>query len=82
LLVTLYQLLSLSTYGSLQTMKFSDTLLKYLLEIEMIQMLRIKLARWILGKHCPCYQMGYHNMVDFQQRSADQLAKSQQRSQL
>ncbi|MBU3548758.1 MULTISPECIES: hypothetical protein [unclassified Polynucleobacter] len=46
----------------------------------MVQKLRIKLARWILGKHCPCYQMGYHSMVDFQQRSADQLAKSQERS--
>jgi len=46
----------------------------------MIQKLRIKLARWILGKHCPCYQMGYHTMVDFQQRSADQIAKSQARS--
>ncbi len=45
----------------------------------MIQKFRVKLARWILGKHCPCYQMGYHTMVDFQQRSADQLAKSQER---
>jgi hypothetical protein len=44
----------------------------------MIQKLRIKLARWILGKHCPCYQMGYHSMVDFQQRSADQLEKAKQ----
>jgi hypothetical protein len=24
--------------------------------------------------------MGYHNMVDFQQRSADQLAKAQERN--
>ena len=45
----------------------------------MISKLRIKLARLILGKHCPCYQMGYHNMVDFQLRSADQLAKQQRR---
>ena len=45
----------------------------------MVQKLRIKLARWILGKHCPCYQMGYHNLVDFQRRSAEQLAKSQDR---
>jgi hypothetical protein len=52
---------------------------KKLEEISMIQKLRIKLARWILGKHCPCYQMGCHNMVDFQQRSADQLAKAQER---
>jgi hypothetical protein len=44
----------------------------------MIQKLRVKLARWILGKHCPCYQMGYHSMVDFQQRSADQLEKARQ----
>ena len=36
---------------------------------------RIWLARKILGKHCPCYQMGYHVMVDFQQRGADALAK-------
>jgi hypothetical protein len=46
--------------------------------IKMIQKLRVKLARWILGKHCPCYQMGYHSMVDFQQRSADQLEKAKQ----
>lgn len=44
--------------------------------INMMQKLRVKLARWILGKHCPCYQMGYHPMVDFQQRSADQLEKA------
>jgi hypothetical protein len=46
--------------------------------IKMMQKLRVKLARWILGKHCPCYQMGYHTMVDFQQRSADQLEKAKQ----
>jgi hypothetical protein len=46
--------------------------------LKMIQKLRVKLARWILGKHCPCYQMGYHSMVDFQQRSADQLEKAKQ----
>ena len=45
----------------------------------MIQKLRIKLARWILGKHCPCYQMGHHTMVNFQQRSADALAKHKKR---
>ena len=45
----------------------------------MVKKFRIKLARWILGKHCPCYQMGYHNMVDFQQKSAYQLVKAQQR---
>jgi len=37
--------------------------------------LRIKLARWILGQHCLCYQMGYHTMVDFDQRCADNLTK-------
>lgn len=46
--------------------------------IKMMQKLRVKLARWILGKHCPCYQMGYHTMVDFQQRSADQLERAKQ----
>jgi hypothetical protein len=46
--------------------------------INMMQKLRVKIARWILGKHCPCYQMGYHTMVDFQQRSADQLEKAKQ----
>jgi hypothetical protein len=45
----------------------------------MIQKLRIKLARWILGKHCPCYQMGHHSMVDFQQRSADAIARQKAR---
>jgi hypothetical protein len=45
----------------------------------MIQKLRIKLARWVLGKHCPCYQMGYNSMVDFQQRSADAIAKHKER---
>jgi hypothetical protein len=44
--------------------------------INMMQKIRIKLARWILGKHCPCYQMGYHSMVDFQQRSADMIEKA------
>ena len=61
-------------------MPFPFTLEFHFLGVNMIQKLRIKLARWILGKHCPCYQMGYHTMVDFQQRSADQLAKSQERS--
>jgi hypothetical protein len=45
----------------------------------MIQKLRIKLARWILGNHCACYRMGYHNMVDFQQRTADAIAKHKAR---
>jgi hypothetical protein len=41
----------------------------------MIKKIRVRLARWILGQHCPCYVMGYHSMVDFQQRSADSLMK-------
>ncbi len=45
----------------------------------MIQKLRIKLARWILGNHCACYRMGYHNLVDFQQRSKDAIVKEQAR---
>ncbi len=27
--------------------------------------LRIALARWILGRHCACYKMGYHTLCDF-----------------
>ena len=45
----------------------------------MITSLRIRLARWILGQHCPCYRMGHHTMVDFQQRSADAIAKHKAR---
>jgi len=45
----------------------------------MIKRLRIWLARKILGNYCPCYQMGYNRMVDFQQRSADALARHQAR---
>jgi hypothetical protein len=45
----------------------------------MIKKFRIWLARKILGNHCPCYQMGYHVMVDFQQRSADAMARHKAR---
>lgn len=45
----------------------------------MIETFRIWLARKILGTHCPCYRMGYHHMVDFQQRSADALAAHQRK---
>ena len=45
----------------------------------MIQNLRIRLARWILGEHCPCYRMGYHNLVDFEQRSREAKARHQAR---
>ena len=41
----------------------------------MTKRLRIWLARKILGNHCACYRMGYHSMVDFQQRTADAIAK-------
>ncbi len=27
--------------------------------------LRLALARWILGKHCGCYVMGYHKLLRF-----------------
>ncbi len=43
----------------------------------MISKFRIKLARLILGKYCLCYKMGYHNMVDFQQRSTVSQPKSE-----
>jgi len=35
----------------------------------------MRLARWILGTHCPCYRMGYHTLVDFDQRCQDAKAK-------
>jgi hypothetical protein len=41
--------------------------------------LRLKLARWILGDHCPCYQLGYHNLCDYNQRSADAIAQQKAR---
>ena len=33
-----------------------------------VRSFRLKLARWILGKHCVCYQTGYHKLCDFTQR--------------
>jgi hypothetical protein len=45
----------------------------------MIKKFRVWLARKILGAHCPCYQMGHHTMVDYQQRSADKLASFNKR---
>lgn len=47
----------------------------------MIKQFRIWLARKILGNYCPCYQMGYHSMVDFQQRSADAIKQHAERKQ-
>lgn len=40
----------------------------------MLTAFRIKLARWILGKHCACYQMGHHPMVDFEALSQAKIA--------
>jgi hypothetical protein len=42
----------------------------------MILKLRVKLARWIPGKHYPCYQICYCYMDELQQRSSDQIAKA------
>ena len=30
--------------------------------------LRLALARWILGRHCACYNMGYHPLCDYSKR--------------
>ena len=35
----------------------------------MLKTIRIKVARWILGNHCLCYQMGYHQLVDHSKTS-------------
>jgi hypothetical protein len=43
----------------------------------MVQRLGIEFARWILGKHWPYYQIGFHNLVNFPERSSDQLIKAQ-----
>ena len=37
--------------------------------------LRLQLARWILGKHCACYQMGYNKLCDFKQISQARIEK-------
>ncbi len=31
---------------------------------QMVEKIRIKLIRKLLGNHCPCYQMGYHKLTD------------------
>lgn len=33
-------------------------------------------TRRILGSNCACYQMGYHNLVDFKQRNTTAIAKT------
>lgn len=45
----------------------------------MIQKLRVRLARWILGGHCECYRMGYHHLVDREQRCKDLAVQDLQR---
>jgi hypothetical protein len=37
--------------------------------------LRLQLARWILGRHCACYQMGYNKLCDFEQISQARIKK-------
>ncbi len=36
---------------------------------------RVMLARWILGRHCACYNMGYHPLCDFRKRSIKGMSK-------
>lgn len=45
----------------------------------MTKRLRVWLARKILGNHCSCYKMGYHNMIDYKQLSLDSIAKQKAR---
>jgi len=33
--------------------------------VDEMMRLRLALARWILGKHCGCYAMGYHKLCDY-----------------
>jgi|LauGreDrversion4_2_1035121.scaffolds.fasta_scaffold624129_2 hypothetical protein len=41
--------------------------------------LRIALARWILGKHCTCYKLGYHKLNDYNTIAKDKIkAKNEQ----
>ena len=47
--------------------------------VEMITQFRIKLAQWILGKHCACYKMGYHKLNSFDTLVNDRIkAKNEQ----
>jgi hypothetical protein len=48
--------------------------------LSMIKRFRIWLARRILGNHCACYRMGYHNLCDYQQRSQDAIAHQKART--
>ena len=40
-----------------------------------MKQLRLRLARWILGQHCVCYQMGYNKLCDFKQISQARIEK-------
>ena len=40
-----------------------------------MKQLRLRLARWILGRHCACYQMGYNKLCDFKQISQARIEK-------
>ena len=42
---------------------------------QMVQTLRIKLIRILLGNHCPCYQMGYHKLKDYKKSSIGNKVK-------
>ena len=46
-------------------------------EIEKFAELIVKQA---LPEHCSCYKLGYHPMVDFQQRSAEAIAQQKART--
>lgn len=48
--------------------------------LSMTKRFRIWLARRILGNHCACYRMGYHNLCDYKQRTADAIAHQQART--
>jgi len=42
---------------------------------QIVQKVRVKLVRILLGKHCPCYQMGYHKLTDHTKTSIGNKVK-------
>jgi len=38
------------------------------------------IVKQALAEHCSCYKLGYHPMVDFQQRSAEAIAQQKART--
>jgi hypothetical protein len=36
---------------------------------QLVEKIRIKLIRMLLGNHCPCYRMGYHKLKDYNKTS-------------